>query len=582
MPGPDGALQNKAEETRRAQAQEVRGTNPLLGAAVSLLQSMGYGQGAAAVGAGGSLGAKPAPAAAPAGTPAATPAAAPTTGLTNRRYAGDAQLEAVARGQATLTSGAKGAHVRKVQAGLESLNHPLPKYHADGSYGGEMVTAVTDFQAATPVPGAAPGVIDQATMRALDLRTPQASAEVHAWRESEADTFNAGAGYRAQSDLTNPRFVGDPVLAMLISGSGAMERGTKGEYVWKIQAALRDLGFKVGVDGSYGPNTADGVAAFQEAYNVPMEAKPGQTTLTKKEDERGAVNGATMAALDAYAPKTIPTEAIPAKLKTTGGPDYKTLFADGKLEMSIAIGYDDGGLKAHRRIRTQVMDYLRREMGFSMVDPRNATAADLATVGLTPQTADKELLYFTNRFMSKAVGKEVQVVVKVLSAKDDGSDGAGRLARFRGMLENDEVVSYAGHARYGTGPDFDAHDSTAGNYVMGQGYSAEHNAELAGAENQLDKTKFSNKYQLLQLWACSTENYQPHLDKRLGKRSTPGSTQSHKDIVTTTRPVLLVQEAFASLALLRGLMAEASGATLKDMMDISQREKSSKMGGFQR
>ena len=572
MPGPDGAVQTREAQTTRAPARGATTDAPsLAGIARSVLQGVGYGAGAAAVGASGPLGAG--------ATPAATPA---STGLTNRRFSGDAKLEAVARGEATLKRGAKGAHVRKIQASLESLNHPLPKFHADGSYGGETETAVGDFQAATPVPTGGVGVIDQATMRALDMRTPQASAQVHAWREAEADTFNAGAGYKSQSNLTNPRFMGDPVLAMIISGSGAIERGTKGEYVWKVQAALRDLGFKVGVDGGYGPNTADGVAAFQEAYNVPMSAAADRTTLTTAKEERGAVNGATMAALDAYAPKTIPTEAIPDKLKTTGGPDYGKLFADGKLEMSIAIGYDDGSLQAHRRIRMQVMDYLQREMGFSMVDPRNATAADLAKVGLTPQTADKELLYFANTFASRTVGKDVQVVVKVLAAKDNGSDGAGRLKRFNSMLENDEVVSYVGHARAGTGPDFDAHDSTAGNYVMGNGYSAEYNKDIAGAENQLAKTNFDDKYQLMQFWACTTDNYKPHLDKKMGKRSTADSTQSHKDIITTNRPVLLVQEAFASLALLRGLMAEASGATIRDMMDMTQRTKSSTMGGFKK
>lgn len=573
MPGPDGAVQTRDAQAAAAKPKPVPNTmgSTLAQLARDSLQGLGYGAGAAAVGPAGPLGAGSTPAAAPA-----------TTGLTNRRFAGDGDLEAVAKGTKVLGRGAKGGHVRKVQAALESLSFPLPKYHADGQLGSESVDAITAFQTATPVPTSGVGTIDQATMRALDLKTPQASAEVHTWRESEMDTINSSKGYKAQTNITNPRFAGDPVLAMVISGSGAIEKGVKGEYVWKIQAALKDLGFKVGVDGAYGPNTSAGVAAFQEAYNVKMGPTAGEQTLTEVKTERGAVNGATMAALDAYAPKSIPTEPIPEKLKITGGPDYNALFADGKLEISIAVGYDDGAMKAHRHIRRQVMDYLRGEMGFTMVDPRTATATELGTVGLTPKTADKELIYFTNKFTSRTVGKEVQVIVKLLSAKDDGSDGAGRLSRFQGMMENDEVVSYVGHARAGTGPDFDAHDSSAGNYVMGKGYSAEYNKEIAGAENQLEKTNIDKKYQLMQLWACTTDNYKPHLDKKMGNRGTADSVQSHKDIITTNRPVLLVQEAFASLALVRGLMAEASGATLHDMMDISHREKASTMGGFKK
>lgn len=500
-------------------------------------------------------------------------AIAPTK-LTNRRFVGDAELEAIIGGKKTLSSG-KGAHIRKIQAALEDLGYPLPKHHADADFGGETKDAVTLFQKAEKLVGATADTLDQPTMQRLDQRSPQASAAVHSWRETEAHR----GGAKKQTRLRNPRFVGDPVLAMLCSGVGAITSGKKGAYVWKIQAALRDMGWKVNPDGDFGGLTKTAVQAFQEAYNVKSEPGPGKTTYTDEPDEIGAVNGATMAALDAYAPTSLPVDKPKASLTSKKGPKYAELFADGKFEVTLAIGYDDNS-KYHIVKKAQAIAYLQRELDFKMTDPRTASSSDVSKAGLDPKGLDRELIYFTRTFRSKTTGKDVSCVVKLMTAKNDGSDGAGMRDRFRKAMEGDDAVLYTGHARAGTGPDFDPHASHEGNYKMGKGYSDKYNKEVEGADNQLDKTRFTKKYQVHQLWGCTTENYWKHIDKRLGKKGTDGKPlKSHKDIVTTTKSIPTVRGLFGTLAFLRGLLAEASGPVLADMADIGMRMNVAKTHG---
>lgn len=508
------------------------------------------------------------------GQTSAAPAALPAT-LQNPRFAGDPQLEAIYAGKGTLKKGARGPHVRKVQAALEDLGYLLEKYHKDASFGKETQGGVEAFQGAETLASPTPGVVDQATMQRFDQRTPHAPQAAHEFREAELNGFKEGEAPQKQTRLTNPRFVGDPVLEMLCSGIGSLDSGAGRPHIWKIQMALRDLNFKVSPNGSYLADTRAAVNAFQEAYNVPVQAREGADTMG--ENQKGKVGGATMAALDAYAPKNVPEEQPPAEKHAGQRPNYEELFKDGKFEITIALGYDDNS-KVHIPKRRQAISYLQDEMDFKLTDPRVASKDEIAAAGLAPDQIDRDLLYFTKDFFSQTVKRNVSAVVKLLCPNEDGSNGAAMLEKYKTALENDDAVLYTGHARAGTGPDFDPHDSTAGNYVMGKGYSAEYNKEIAGAENQLDKTKFKKDYQLLQLWGCTTENYQPHLKKHLGKKGQ--NVLNNKDIVLTSHPVLSQRGVFGVLSFLRGILAEQSAQTLQDMMNMSERGPTANMHGF--
>lgn len=506
-------------------------------------------------------------------------AESPTT-LSNRRFVGDSQLQAVMTGS-SITRGTKGSGVRKVQAALEDLGHPLPKYHADADFGGETVSALEAFQGAEGLVDATKGVLDALTLGRLDQRAPQASADQYAWREIETDRDGPDED-EVLTTLTNARFAGDPVLSMLMTGTGALRRGTKGPYVWKIQAALRDLGFDLGsygADGDYGGSTAGAVADFQEAYNVPMQPSSG-STLTEVATEKGAVNGATMALLDAYAPAQAPEDSPPEGLSEGHAPDYASLFADGDFEVTLAIGYDDNS-NAHRRKKDQATAYLTNIMGFEVTDPRTATDAEVTAAGLTPGELEEEILYFTKTITSVTTGSDVDVTVKLLAAEHDGEDGDVRRDLFRESLESDDAVLYTGHARAGTGPDFDPHESSEGNYVMGNGYHADYNKEIKGAENQLDQTDFDDKYQIYQMWGCTTENYWKHLRPHMNERGEDGEKiGSHKDIVTTTSSIPTARGLFGTLAFLHGLLSEVNSQTLTDMTDSAMRMDVTKTHGM--
>ena len=58
----------------------------------------------------------------------------------------------------------------------------------------------------------------------------------------------------------------------------AFRQGNRGPNVQIIQQRLRDLGYTLGVDGNFGPGTANAVAAFQQKNNLGSDGVVGQGT----------------------------------------------------------------------------------------------------------------------------------------------------------------------------------------------------------------------------------------------------------------------------------------------------------------
>lgn len=88
--------------------------------------------------------------------------------LKSPRFAGDPTLEACLNGRGSLRRGAANPRpaVEKVQRALVDLRIPLPRFGADGQFGGETAGAVSRFQAGR---GLTPdGVVGSRTMAALD------------------------------------------------------------------------------------------------------------------------------------------------------------------------------------------------------------------------------------------------------------------------------------------------------------------------------------------------------------------------------------------------------------------------------
>ncbi|MDP3155454.1 MAG: L,D-transpeptidase family protein [Archangium sp.] len=115
----------------------------------------------------------------PAWAPGTRPGTRPTgPSMLNPRFAGDAQLGAVLAG-GTLTSGAKGEGVKKLQQAMTDMGFALPNA-ADGSFGPMSAKAVKNFQvnASKMFPDVKPtGIVDAATLRALDSLAPAAGQQ---------------------------------------------------------------------------------------------------------------------------------------------------------------------------------------------------------------------------------------------------------------------------------------------------------------------------------------------------------------------------------------------------------------------
>jgi hypothetical protein len=252
-----------------------------------------------------------------------------------------------------------------------------------------------------------------------------------------------------QVELHSPLFFSDEQLERIAQGRSTLQLGMHGQAVMRVQRALIEAGHPLnhwGADGWYGPETRTAVERFQSAQGL---------------EATGDVDARTLSALDAA-----------GGVAATRYPEYGELFKDGVLNATVAIGYDEDNSDLTER--AQVIDGLK-ERGFTSKD------------GVT----------FEKPF--EAYGKSVRAVVTLI---DRGSAKAKQ--QFQRAMETGELVVYAGHARYGSGPDFDPIGSPDGNYVMGKSYAPGH---VVFGANDLKRSRFTNGYQLMFFDACQTIDY---------------------------------------------------------------------------
>lgn len=82
-------------------------------------------------------------------------------------------------------------------------------------------------------------------------------------------------------ELTAPRFFGDPVLASCLDGHRIFDgSGDPPESVMRLQQALLELGYSVGVDGAFGPVTGSAVHDFKASRAIlPDDPVVGPKTM---------------------------------------------------------------------------------------------------------------------------------------------------------------------------------------------------------------------------------------------------------------------------------------------------------------
>lgn len=205
---------------------------------------------------------------------------------------------------------------------------------------------------------------------------PETNATTPAWTPS---TRPATSGTRA---MLNDRFAGDAQLATVLSGSGTIGSGAKGEGVKKLQQAMADMGFAVAgsADGAFGPQSAKSIRNFQvNASKMFPDVKP-----------TGVVDAATLRALDQLAPaagqqgqsKNIPSPFYDGKLTRVVvlKDEHRTFLFDkqGKLDKIFinavgakATSTDEGLKKVTTRLDERAaLDAGQRLWGGPVFGPR--------------------------------------------------------------------------------------------------------------------------------------------------------------------------------------------------------------------
>jgi len=330
----------------------------------------------------------------------------------------------------------------------------------------------------------------------------------------------------------------DPALRDVASGKKEIAKGAKGQDVGKMQEALQTAGYKLpkyGADGKFGDETIKALKKFQTDHCLK---------------DTGRLDKQTMEQLS---------------IASTKFPEYGKLFADGKLNTTIAVGFDEGN--SHKDQTKEVIGGLSKR-GYTELDP-NTAATDKAmgerfkAAGIDPAAAKADgVQYFTKTF--KHDGKDVTSVVKLITP-----DTPQAKDKFAKAMGESEMVIYSGHGRYGSGPDFDPINSAKGNYVIGKPYEAGHVA-LNRGPTDLQKTAMTKDYQLMLFDGCTTNYYLDDL------RRVPGKDSKNLDLVVSTGTLSWSTGTTDVFTMLDGVTSGQSINQIKSDLEDANREPGSK------
>ncbi len=330
----------------------------------------------------------------------------------------------------------------------------------------------------------------------------------------------------------------DPALRDVASGKKEIVKNAKGPAVGKMQEALQTAGYKLpkyGADGKFGDETVKALKKFQTDHCLK---------------DTGRLDKQTMEQLS---------------IASTKFPEYGKLFADGKLNSTIAVGFDE---KRSDKAETKDVIAGLTTRGYTQLDP-NTAATDKAmgerfkAAGIDPATAKTDgLQYFTKTF--KYGVKDVTSVVKLITP-----DTPQAKDKFAKAMGGSELVIYSGHGRYGSGPDFDPITSPKGNFVIGKPYEAGHVA-LNRGQTDVQKTTMTKDYQLMMFDGCTTNYYVDDL------RRAPGKDSKNLDLVVSTGSLPWSTGSTDVLRMLDGVTEGQSINQIKSDLEDINREPGSK------
>ena len=183
------------------------------------------------------------------------------------------------------------------------------------------------------------------------------------------------------------------------------------------------------VDGVFGNKTKAAVVAFKRARHLtPHTVKVDATTwewLAKP-----------------------PVSGQPRAGKA--GPDYDRMFEDGLLEITIARGFDEHGNAGPET--AQIIQGLTQVRGFE----ENAEKAHALRKAAGRPASTTRGMWLVKEDVGTSADKPVHAVVRVITPEAETvADGSASRAAALEAMDQSDVFEYGGHARYGTGPDFD-------------------------------------------------------------------------------------------------------------------------------
>jgi hypothetical protein len=296
-----------------------------------------------------------------------------------------------------------------------------------------------------------------------------------------------------------------------------------------VQGALRALGFELvfhGDDSQFGNETRDAISGFRARRSMP----DGQLTAR------------ALGELDQTAP--------PPGQQEEHYFDYERLFADGYLDATVAVGFDEGGSQGDQL--QQVRNWLAQR-GFE---------ARPATPGQPEQYRLRRDVTYPTRDGNRLT-REVVVRFTLISP------GPGAARQYGQALADSEITVYDGHARRGIGPDFDADSSPAENFVIGiasalhaagraiEPSAVEQHHYVVDRVNDLERMTRAGQFDREQyrIWffnACTTLAY---FDELRGGILPGQMNRDNLDLLGTQRPMPLISEMPATLAMLDGVLA---------------------------
>ena len=359
-----------------------------------------------------------------------------------------------------------------------------------------------------------------------------------------AKTELAGNPYAVETEpvtLTNLRFIGEPRLEKIAQGGEPLSKADKGRPVKAIQEALIDLGFELVQhehDGNFGPETQTAIRLFRERRSIPGDK------LTAR----------ALGELDRTAPKLGQQEEHYF--------DYERLFADGYLDVSLAVGFDENG--AHVGMLKEARAWLAAR-GFQAMPPN-------------PDKPEEFRLRRDVTYPTKAGNRTTREVIIRLNLIPPGTGAKGHYEK---ALSDSEIAIYNGHARRGIGPDFDQDRSAKENFVIGIS-SALHAAGRVVAPSKVEQSHYvtdktndlermtqkgafdKEKYRIWLFEACTTIAY---FDELRGGLLPDKVDRTNLDLMGTRLPAPLITEMASSLAMLDGILTAKTIEQITAAMD---------------